>query len=96
MPKYILRTFIFNLVIAFSYLGITSYWFISKGFDPIKTGLQQDFLMLIHLMAATAFPISNKTVIKRKHFLSFITVLLIIIIYFGLSNWIWNWLWSLR
>ncbi len=97
MSIYIFKTFLFHLIVAIFYLGITSYWFVVRGtIDPIKTGLQQDLLMLIHLIAATLFPIANRNIIKRKHLINFAIFLLIIILYFGLSNCIWNWLWSLR
>ncbi len=97
MFNYITKTFFFHLFVAICYLGITSYWFVTRGsIDPIKTGLQQDLLMLIHLVTATIFPIANKTILKRKHIINFTAVFSIIIIYMGLSNWIWDWLWNLR
>lgn len=96
MLNYVIRVFIFHLLVATVYLGITSYWFVTKGFNPIKTGLQQDLLMLIHLTVATIFPLPNKNILKKKHIINFSIVLLIIITYFLLSNWIWNWLWQLR
>ena len=97
MLNYITRAFIFHLSVAIFYLSITSYWFVTRGtIDPIKTGLQQNLLMLIHLIVATSFPVSIKKIVKRKHLTNFMIVLLIIVIYFLLSNEIWNWLWSLR
>ncbi len=95
MLKYISITFFFHLLVAIFYLGITSYWFVTQGFNPIKTGLQQNFLMLVHLITASVFPIANRNTIKRKHIINFTVVLLIIVVYFALNNWIWNWLWSL-
>lgn len=96
MPHYIFKTFFIHLTIIIFYLGITSYWFVTHGFHPIKTGLQQDLLMLIHLITASIFPIANDNILKRNHIINFTVVLSIIILYFILSNWIWNWLWSLR
>lgn len=96
MIGYCIKRFVLHFVVAIFYLGVTSYWFVTKGFNPIKSGLQQDLLMLIHLITASVFPIANKNAIKRKHLLNFMIVILIIITYLALSNWIWNWLWSLR
>ncbi len=97
MMLYILKTFLVHLAIIVFYLGITSYWFVTRGrIDPIQTGLQQGLLILFHLISTVMVTVKGNPNIKQKYIVNLLCVLSIIIIYFLLSDPIWKWLWSLR
>ena len=68
MISYILKTFFFQLIIIIFYLGVTSYWFVTRGrIDPIATGLQQDLLMLFHLISIVLVAVKGSPDIKQKY-----------------------------
>lgn len=95
--KYILKAFFIHFTIILFYLGITSYYFvIRKSIEPIATGLQQDLLMLFHLISSVIVAVKGKAMIKQKYLINLLCVLSLIIIYFIFNYPIWNWLWSLR
>ncbi len=95
--KYILKTFSIHLIIILFYLGITSYWFVTRGpIDPIKTGLQQALLILFHLISTVLVVVKGNNDIKQKYVINLLCVLSIIMIYFMYNNSIWHWLWTLR
>lgn len=95
--KYILKTFFIHLIITVFYLGITSYWFVTRSaIDPIKTGLQQNILTLIHLISTVVVVVKGKPNIKQKYLINLLCVLSIITISFIFDTPLWKWLWSLR
>jgi len=103
MKLYTLKVFILHLSIIITYLAVTSYLFVvAKDPDPIGTGLKQWVCMILHLII-TLFIMktrwsksSDKNLAKKKFWVNFVIIIVLIITNLQLSNFLWEWLWSIR
>jgi hypothetical protein len=87
MMLYILKTFLVHLAIIVFYLGITSYWFVTRGrIDPIQTGLQQGLLILFHLICTVMVAVKGNPNIKQKYIVRNEEYCLLLLVY--IHSWV--------
>ena len=96
---YIFSQFLLHLKLSIFNIGLTSWEFVADHShtspNPIGVGFQQLLCMIIHLLSTLLKRYKN-TPVSHARLINFFSVLIIIILYGILGNWIWNWLWSLR
>ncbi len=103
MQSYCIKIFILHFVIALTYMVITSYEFVVyKVPDPIGTGLQQWACFFFHLtitliiMSLYWGKAKNKKIAKKKFWINFLILMLIIALVSAIDEPLWKWLWKLR
>lgn len=103
MKTRILFIFALHLIILASYMGVTSWLFVSYPVpDPIATGLQQWLCILVHISITVLIClIKRRTAIDKKKatttlLLHVVAIVCWIIVYLFLSAPIADYLWKLR
>lgn len=103
MKTRILPIFALHLIILASYMGVTSWLFVSYPVpDPIATGLQQWLCILVHISITVLIClIKRRTAIDRKKATTTLWIhigamLSWVVVYLLLSDQIADYLWTLR
>lgn len=103
MKTKILFIFALHFIIIASYMGVTSWLFVSYPVpDPVATGLQQWLCILVHVSVTVLIClIKRRTAINRKKatttlWLHVVAIVCWIVVYLLLSDQLADYLWTLR